>query len=77
MEDMQDKLDNLDDDFAAIDNIVKRASKKSRDDFTDAAERDQAASKFAKSMKQFIKPKKVAFADLKSKDVVGDSLYEG
>ena len=77
IEDMQDKLENLDDDFAAIDNIVKRASKKSRDDFTDAAERDQAASKFDKSMKQFIKPKKVAFADLKSKDVVGDSLYEG
>ncbi len=40
IEDMQDKLENLDDDFAAIDNIVKRASKKSRDDFTDAAERD-------------------------------------
>jgi hypothetical protein len=37
---MQDKLENLDDDFAAIDNIVKRASKKSKDDLTDAADRD-------------------------------------
>ena len=40
LEDMQDKLENLDDDFAAIDNIVKRASKKTKNDFTDAADRD-------------------------------------
>lgn len=76
MEDMQDKIENLDDDFAAIDNIVRRASKKSGDDMADGADRDLAASKFAKSLKQFIKPKKVAFADLKTKDVVGDKLYE-
>jgi hypothetical protein len=28
-------------------------------------------------MKNFIKPKKVGFSDLKTKEVVGDKLYEG
>jgi len=77
LDDMQEKLDNLDDDFAAIDNIVKRASKSAASGFTDSADRDQAASKFSKSMKNFIKPKKVGFSDLKTKEVVGDKLYEG
>jgi hypothetical protein len=77
LDDMQEKLDNLDDDFAAIDNIVKRASKSAGSGFTDSADRDQAASKFSKSMKNFIKPKKVGFSDLKTKEVVGDKLYEG
>ena len=77
LEDMQDKIDNLDDDFAAINNIVSRASKHAESKFTDSAERDQAATKFSKSMKNFIKPKKVAFSDLKTKNVIGDSLYEG
>lgn len=77
---MQDRLENLDDDFAAIDNIVKRSSKKNDDDgIGAAAEREAAGSKFAKSLKSFIeKPKKkVAFAELKTKGVVGDELYEG
>lgn len=80
IEDMQDRLENLDDDFAAIDNIVKRSSKKNDDDgIGAAAEREAAGSKFAKSLKSFIeKPKKkVAFAELKTKGVVGDELYEG
>ena len=78
LEDMQDRLENLDDDFAAIDNIVKRAGKKGGDSMADGAERDAAATKFSKSLKQFVKPKKrVNFADLKTKDVKGDSLYEG
>lgn len=78
LEDMQDRLENLDDDFAAIDNIVKRAGKKGGDSMADGAERDAAATKFSKSLKQFVNPKKrVDFADLKTKDVKGDSLYEG
>lgn len=40
LDDMQEKLDNLDDDFAAIDNIVKRASKSAASGFTDSADRD-------------------------------------
>lgn len=76
LDDIQDKIDNLDDDFAAINNIVSRAAKHSSDEFVDSAQRDQASSKFAKSMKNFIKPKQVGFADLKARDVKGDSLYE-
>jgi hypothetical protein len=77
---MQDKIENLDDDFAAINHIVKRASKKNDgDDIEAAADREAAGSRFAKSLKSYIeKPKKkVAFADLKTTGVVGDDLYEG
>ena len=83
MEDMQDKIENLDDDFAAIDNIVRRvgSSKGGKSDgLVEGAEREMAATKFSKSLKQFVKPKQakhVNFAELKTKDVVGDSLYEG
>ena len=56
---MQDKLDNLDDDFAAIQSIVKRTGKKSSDAAVESAERDAASTKFAKSLKSFIeKPQK-------------------
>ena len=56
---MQDKLETLDDDFAAIQSIVKRTGTKTRDDAVESAERDAASTKFAKSLKQFIeKPDK-------------------
>ena len=51
---MQDKLENLDDDFAAIQRIVKRTgSSKNRDDeeAVDSAKKEAAGSKFAKSLK--------------------------
>jgi hypothetical protein len=37
LEEMQDRLDDLDDDFAAINNIVKRASKTPDSGFSDVA----------------------------------------
>jgi len=56
---MQDKLDTLDDDFAAIQSIVRRTETKTKDDAVASAEKDAASSKFAKSLKQFIeKPDK-------------------
>ena len=48
---MQDKLETLDDDFAAIQSIVKRTGTKSKDDAVESAERDAASTKFAKSLK--------------------------
>ena len=59
-EEMQDKLDTLDDDFAAIQSIVRRSGMKKGDEAVESADKDKAGSKFAKSLKQFIeKPKKV------------------
>ena len=60
---MQDKLENLDDDFAAIQSIVKRTdnSKYNNEDAAfESAQRDIASSKFAKSLKSYIsnEPKK-------------------
>ena len=56
---MQDKLETLDDDFAAIQSIVKRTGQKSSDSAVESAEKDAASTKFAKSLKQFIeKPQK-------------------
>ena len=58
-EEMQDKLETLDDDFAAIQSIVKRTGQKSSDSAVESAEKDAASTKFAKSLKQFIeKPQK-------------------
>ena len=80
-DDMQDKLENLDDDFAAIKSLVARSGKKSSEDAAfEAAEKERAGSKFAKSLKSYIekpKKKKVAFGDLKTNGVKGDDLYEG
>ena len=57
-EEMQDKLDTLDDDFAAIQSIVKRTGARETDAAVKSAEKDAAGTKFAKSLKQFIeKPK--------------------
>lgn len=42
----------MDDDFAAIDNIVRKVGGKGKTDgLVDGADRDAAATKFAKSMK--------------------------
>ena len=52
---MEDKLEDLDDDFKAIQGIVKRASAmkdKGGDDAYEAAQRDIAGSKFSKSLKK-------------------------
>lgn len=58
-EQMQDKLETLDDDFAAIQSIVKRSGAKGNDQAIESADRDAAGSKFAKSLKSFIeKPQK-------------------
>jgi len=59
LSEMQDKLETLDDDFAAIQSIVKRTGSKQNNDAVESAERDVASSKFSKSLKQFIeKPNK-------------------
>ena len=59
LEEMQDRLENLDDDFAAIQSIVKRTGNRQTDEAVESAERNAAGSKFAKSLKQFIeKPQK-------------------
>jgi len=59
MAEMQDKLETLDDDFAAIQSIVRRKGATSTNEAVDSAERDAASSKFSKSLKQFIeKPQK-------------------
>ena len=58
-EEMQDKLETLDEDFAAIQSIVRRTGSKATDSAVDSADKDAAGTKFAKSLKQFIeKPKK-------------------
>lgn len=58
-EEMQDKLETLDDDFAAIQSIVRRTGGKGSDEAVQSAEKDAASSKFSKSLKQFIeKPQK-------------------
>lgn len=80
IEDMQDKLENLDDDFAAINNIVKRTRRGEDRSAMEAAERDQEKSRFTKSLKKYVeKPKKekVDFSKLKSANIKGDAVYEG
>ncbi len=57
-DEMQDKLETLDDDFAAIQSIVRRSGSKGNDEAVESAERDAAGSKFAKSLKNFIDPSK-------------------
>lgn len=65
---MQDKLETLDDDFAAIQSIVRRTATKTKDDAVESAERDAAKSKFAKSLKKFIeKPNKRKQQELEEK----------
>ena len=51
LEEMQDRLENLDDDFAAIQSIVKRTGQRGNDEIVESAERDAASSKFSKSLK--------------------------
>lgn len=59
LEGMQDKLETLDDDFAAVKSIMRRTTERQQDAAVESAERDAAQSKFAKSLKQFIeKPQK-------------------
>ena len=59
LEEMQDRLENLDDDFTAIQSIVRRTGTKGKDEFVESAEQAAAGSKFSKSLKQFIeKPDK-------------------
>ena len=53
-EEMQDRLETLDDDFAAIQSIVRRTGAKGSDEAVQSAEKDAASSKFAKSLKSFI-----------------------
>ena len=50
-EEMQDRLETLDDDFAAIQSIVRRTGAKASDDAVQSAEKDAASSKFSKSLK--------------------------
>ena len=50
-EQMQDKLETLDDDFAAIQSIVRRSGAKGNDQAIESADRDAAGTKFAKSLK--------------------------
>ena len=57
-DEMQDKLETLDDDFAAIQSIVRRSGSKGNDEAIESAEKDAAGSKFAKSLKNFIDPSK-------------------
>lgn len=79
---MEDRLDNLDDDFAAINRIVKRTnagrSDADEDAFLNAGE-DLANSKFGKSLKKFVEKqpeKKKKFSELNAKKIKGDSEYE-
>ena len=59
-EEMQDRLETLDDDFAAIKSIMRRTGAHGSDDAAlDSADKDATSSKFAKSLKSFIeKPQK-------------------
>ena len=58
-EEMQDRLETLDDDFAAIKSIMRRTGAQGSDAALDSADKDAASSKFAKSLKSFIeKPQK-------------------
>jgi hypothetical protein len=52
MEEIEDRLDNLDDDNAAISNIIKRTYSNPADDDYDSNQRSKAGSKFAKSLKK-------------------------
>ncbi len=52
-EEMQDRLENLDDDFAAVENILRHSGKQ---DIEEGGNRKASASKFAKSLKQYQKP---------------------
>jgi len=68
---IEDKLENLDDDFKAIESIVKRSQAK----VTDTGDHDRPdATKFAKSLKKIQKTK---FSDLKSTAIEGDHVYKG
>lgn len=52
-------METLDEDFAAIQSIVKRTGQRNKDSAVESAERDAAGTKFSKSLKQFIeKPQK-------------------
>ena len=80
LEGMEDRLEDLDDDFKAIQSIVKRAGAikgKSGNDEYESAQRDVAGSKFSKSLKKMSdQQKKTKFSDLKSAKIKGDEVYE-
>lgn len=68
---MEDRLENLDDDFKAIEAIVNRSNKRKHDDGMDDDE-VPSSSKFAKSLKQYAEKPKPKFSDLKSVNIKGD-----
>ena len=80
MDGMHERLENLDDDFAAIQNIIQRtgnSQKRDDDGAFEADQKDVASSKFAKSLKSYIKPeKKKKFSELQSAKIKGDKVYE-
>lgn len=51
-EEMQDRLENLDDDFKAVENILRHQGGKSQQE-SGGYERKASSSKFAKSLKQY------------------------
>lgn len=55
-EEIQDRLENLDDDFAAVENILRHSGKKDQN-IEEGGSRKASASKFAKSLKQYSKGK--------------------
>lgn len=66
---MQDRLEDLDDDFKAIESIVKRSGQQVNETADDSAIQ-AAQSKFAKSLQ-----KQQKFSQLKDKKVKGDALH--
>lgn len=59
-EEIQDRIENLDDDFAAVENILRHQNKQ-YDDESDS--RKPSASKFAKSLKQYQKQSQKSLSD--------------
>jgi len=60
-EEIQDRLENLDDDFAAVENILRHSGKQKNID--DSGSMKASASKFAKSLKQYQKSSNKKDAD--------------
>lgn len=82
---MEDRLDNLDDDFAAINRIVKRTNAGNIEAINEDGlgnGEDLANSKFGKSLKKFVEKKqsqpekRKKFSELNAKKIKGDSEYE-
>ena len=62
---MEDKLENLDDDFKAIEAIVNKQHRKKMDD-SDDEDKKPSSSKFAKSLKALVDKPRNKFNDSKS-----------